>query len=87
MVRWDDEFVRKEQDVRTTLDVEEDVLMAAKEMARQHGVSTGKILSELARQALTHGEVYETRNGVPLFPIQPDAGVVTSELVYRLLDE
>lgn len=73
--------------MRTTLDVEEDVLLAAKEIARQRGVSIGKVLSELARQALSRQDALTARNGVPLFPIQPRAGVVTLELINQLRDE
>jgi hypothetical protein len=67
--------------MRTTLDIEEDVLLAVREMAHQRGVSVGKILSDLARQALVHQQAATTRNGVPLFSVQPDALVVTPELV------
>jgi hypothetical protein len=73
--------------VRTTADIDEDVLLAAKEIARQRGVGLGKVLSDLARQALTHREAGSTRNGLPLFPVRPDAGVTTLELVNRLRDE
>ena len=76
-----------EEDMRTTLDLEEDVLLAAKEIARQRGVGVGKILSDLARQTLTRQVAGATRHGLPLFPVQPDAGVVTLELVDRLRDE
>ncbi len=37
--------------MRTTLDIEGDVLIAAKEIARQKGSTLGKVLSDLARQA------------------------------------
>jgi len=73
--------------MRTTLDIDQDVLLAAKEIAKQRGISMGKALSELARQALTRRAATTTRNGVPLFPTQPDAGVVTLELVNQLRDE
>lgn len=73
--------------MRTTIDLEEDVLMAAKALARQRGVSIGKVLSELARQALARPGASTTRNGIPLFPVQPGAGVVTPELVSQLRDE
>ena len=73
--------------MRTTIDLEEDVLLAAKEMARRRGVSIGKILSDLARQALSRQEGETTRNGVPLFPIRPEARVVTLELLNQLRDE
>lgn len=39
--------------MRTTLDIEDDVLSVAKEMARQQRLSIGKVLSNLARGALT----------------------------------
>ncbi len=73
--------------MRTTIDLEEDVLLAAKELARQRGVSIGKVLSDLARQALARSEWRDTRNDLPLFPVQPDARVVTPELINQLRDE
>ena len=52
--------------MRTTLDLDEDVLQAAKELAVTHGVTAGKMLSNLARKALTPtGPVPKVRNGVP----------------------
>lgn len=36
--------------MRTTLDLEEDVLLAVKEIARMRGQSIGKVLSDLARK-------------------------------------
>jgi len=73
--------------MRTTLDLEEDVLLAAKEIARQRGTTVGKVLSDLARQSLTKESVGTTRHGLPLFPVQPNAGVATLELVNRLRDD
>ena len=73
--------------MRTTLDLDEDVLLAAKELARRQRVSLGKALSELARRALIRQDVAQLRNGVPLFPIGPEAQVVTLELVNQLRDE
>ena len=73
--------------MRTTVDLEEDVLLAAKEIARQRGSTLGQVLSELARQALTRQVPVSTKHGLPLFPVRPNAGVVTLELVNRLRDE
>jgi hypothetical protein len=73
--------------MRTTVDLEEDVLLAAKEIARQRGNTIGQVLSDLVRQALTRQIPVSTKQGLPLFPVQPDAGVVTLELVNRLRDE
>lgn len=73
--------------MRTTLDVDPDILLAAKEIARRRNESIGKVLSDLARQALTRAVQAEARNGVPLFPVGPDAEIVTLELVNQLRDE
>jgi len=73
--------------MRTTIDLEEDVLLAVKEIARRRGTTMGKVLSELARQALTRPVPVTIKHGLPLFPIQSNAGVVTLDLVNRLRDE
>jgi hypothetical protein len=38
--------------MRTTLDIDENMLRAAKELAAERKSTTGKVLSELARKAL-----------------------------------
>jgi hypothetical protein len=76
-----------EEIMRTTVDLEEDVLLAAKEIAKQRGNTLGQVLSDLARQALTRRTPVSTKYGLPVFPVQPDAGVVTLELVNHLRDE
>jgi hypothetical protein len=73
--------------MRTTLDIDDDVLFAAKELAKRKGMSMGKALSDLARRALSRPAETPVRNGVPLFPRHPEAGVVTLELVNQLRDE
>ena len=73
--------------MRTTLDIDDDVLFATKELAKRQGVSMGKALSDLVRQALSRQVETPLRNGVPLFPCQAGAGVVTLELVNQLRDE
>ena len=73
--------------VRTTLDVDDEILMAAKEMARQQHSTAGKVLSELARQSLTRAVSFKTVNGIPQLPVRPGGGPVTPELVRRIQDE
>ena len=73
--------------MRTTLDIDDDVLLVAREIARTQGVSIGKALSDLARQALSQQDSETTRNGVPLFPVGPGARLVTLEFVNRLRDD
>ena len=73
--------------MRTTLDIEEDVLLAAKEIARQKKMTVGRVLSDLARKSLIRKSPVSKKHGLPLFPVQPDAGIVTLELVNQLRDE
>jgi hypothetical protein len=73
--------------MRTTLNLDKDILLAAKEIAKQRGVTVGEVVSDLARQALMREAAGTTRQDLPLFPVQPDAGVVTLELVNQLRDE
>ena len=73
--------------MRTTIDLEEDILLAAKEIAKQRGSTVGRVLSDLVRQALTRQTSVSIKHGLPLFPVQPDAGVVTLEMVNHLRDE
>lgn len=74
--------------MRTTLAIDDDVLMAAKSLAEHQRKSLGEVISTLARQALrpeTVGAVM--RNGVPLLPRRSDGTPVTLELVNQLRDE
>ncbi len=57
--------------MRTTLDLDEDVLQAAKEIAVARGTTAGKVLSDLARKALTPAQRSRVRNGVPVLPRRP----------------
>ena len=72
--------------MRTTLDIEDDVLAAVKDLAEQRKTTAGRVLSELARRALTEpGEVREYRGGFRLLP--RTGTVITTELVDRWLEE
>lgn len=73
--------------MRTTVDIDDDVLQAIREIARQRGLTMGQVLSELTRQSLTHQIEADTRNGVPLFPEHAGGELVTLELVNELRDE
>ena len=74
--------------MRTTLEIDDDILQTAKELAANRGTTTGKILSGLARQALEPSEPAQVRNGVPLLSRRP-AGQAkpTMALVNRLRDD
>ena len=73
--------------MRTTLEIDDDVLLAVKQLSRQRHETAGRLLSALARQALTPRVKGRERNGVPLFAVKPGAGVVTMDLVNRLRDQ
>jgi hypothetical protein len=76
--------------MRTTLDIDDDVLLAVKELSRRRKRSSGEILSELARKALTtsNDQVTEavTPYGFPLIPKKSDA-IVTVDHIRQLQEE
>jgi hypothetical protein len=75
--------------VRTTLNIDDDVLRAVKELARLRANSAGAVLSELARESLARARPKDPppiRNGVPLLPARPGEGIVTPEAVLELCD-
>ena len=72
--------------MRTTLDVDDDVLAAARTLASERGVSIGRALSELARQGLRPAK--PTRKGsLPVFDVPDDASPITPDMVRDALDE
>src|SRR5436305_375634 len=73
-------------DMRTTLTLDDDVLASARALAAQRGVPIGTIVSDLARRGLAPDQPTAARNGIRLFPVRPDAGPVTPDLVKTLGD-
>ena len=76
--------------MRTTLDIDDDVLQAAKELAEARGTTAGKMLSSLARKGLAPAPspAAATRNGVPVLTSRgPEAARVTLRQVNALRDE
>jgi len=77
--------------VRTTLNLAEDVLLAVKERARRQGRSAGEVLSELAREALTHdrtaGEIAEEGAFYGFEPLPRRGPAISNELIDRLLED
>lgn len=79
--------MRDDLSMRTTVDIEDDILQAARELAANRGVTIGQVLSELARRGLETPRPSGVRNGVPLLPRQPAGGkMATMDLVNRLRD-
>lgn len=79
--------------MRTTLDIEDDVLAAAKELARRGHTSAGRVISDLARRALTQpapATGNATREPEALYGFRPfpsRGSVVSNEKVDQLRDE
>ena len=76
--------------MRTTLDIEDDVLQAAKELAQRKSSTAGRVISELARRGLAlsadgRPSRSRMRGGVPLLPARGE--VVTLERVQKIRDE
>ena len=73
--------------MRTTLAIDDDILAAARAIARQERKSIGTIVSELARRSLQRPSAPVERNGIPLLPISDKNAVVTLDIVNALRDE
>jgi hypothetical protein len=72
--------------MRTTVDIDDDALQAAKEIAAMKETTLGKVVSELLRQALAPARTTKVRNGVPLLPLRRGAPL-TMKRVNELRDE
>jgi hypothetical protein len=84
--------------MRTTLDIDDDVLAAAKDLARAEGRSMGQIISDLARRGLTQPAFAEPAGGFaeaqsayatddwPVFQ-RRGGPPVTPDLIRRIEDE
>jgi len=73
--------------MRTTLDIADDVLQAAKERARREQKTAGQVVSELLRQALTApppSVVREPRAVHGFRPFASRGGIVTNDLIDQL---
>jgi hypothetical protein len=85
--------------MRTTLDIEDDVLFAAKEIARRERKSLGQVISDLARRAFAQGSgqppspkhgghrASERLAAYGIRPLPARGVLVTNELIDRLRDE
>lgn len=77
--------------MRTTLDIADDVMQAARERARRERKTIGEMISELARRALTTPqEPQSVKEPDAVYGIKPFArrgGIVTNELINKLREE
>lgn len=73
--------------MRTTLNIEDDIVQVARQLARQRGTTIGQVISDLVRKALEPKTSSRVRNGVPLFSPVPGAKKPNLALVNKLRDE
>jgi hypothetical protein len=73
--------------MRTTLAIDDDVLSAAKAIARQSNQTLGQVVSELARGSLHPSAASTERNGIALLPVRRPDAAVTPDIVNALRDE
>ena len=72
------------------MEVDDQVLAAVRDIATVENRSMGKVMSDLAREALEKRVTLSglsKRNGVPLLPRRPGAPPVTLELIDRIREE
>lgn len=72
--------------MRTTLNIDEDVVAVARELAAGEHRSLGSVISELARRGLTPARV-EADGGLPVIRVPTGTPPITPEMVRRALDE
>lgn len=75
------------QAVRTTVDLDDDVLAAAKALAAAERRSLGKVVSDLIRRGLAPRPMVEDDDLFPLVRVGPKAAPITSDKVRDALDE
>jgi hypothetical protein len=75
--------------MRTTLNVDDDILEVAKSIADVHRVSVGRALSDLARKGLKTpmGIRKDAVSGFWVFDVPEGAPVLTTEAVQRAIDQ
>jgi hypothetical protein len=79
--------MRYHTDVRTTLEIDDDLVQVARQLAQQHKTTMGQVISQLVRTALEPKSAPRMRNGVLLFDVKPGARKPSMTLVNRLRDE
>ena len=72
--------------MRTTLEIDDDLLSSARRLAQQEGISLGRLISRLARESLQAKAESTLRNGIPLFKRNTGIARPDLNLVNQLRD-
>lgn len=72
---------------KIAMNIDEHLIKKAKTLAAKNRTTVGEMVAEASRRHLEPATATPTsiRNGIPLFPVAKNAGVVTPELVRELL--
>jgi hypothetical protein len=73
--------------MRTTLQIDDDILSAAKHLAGERGVSVGRVVSDLARRGLRPERTYRIEDDLPTFEVREDARLFGPDEVRDALEE
>ena len=74
--------------MRTTLNLDEDVLAAARALAAADRRSLGEVVSDLARRGLRPSQLrLSEEDGFPVFSVAAGAPAITADMVQAGLDE
>ena len=71
--------------MRTTLNLDDDVLARARILADERSTSIGSVVSELARRGWLSQRI-DTTGSVPVFEVGPDSPPITPEMVAEACD-
>jgi hypothetical protein len=72
--------------MRTTLDLDEDVLTLARGLAESHKISLGEAVSHLARRGAQQPTPFTMKDGFPVFSVDPSTPKFGPEDVQAALD-
>lgn len=73
--------------MRTTLNLDDDLLELAARQAKLRGVSVGRAVSDLVRRGIQATTPSQTKEGLVMFRLPKDSPTVTTDEVRRIESE
>jgi hypothetical protein len=73
--------------MRTTVNLDDDVMRAIRSLARERGESLGNVISSLVRDALRGPESIRYEMDLPVFRVREGAAPITPEMVQSALED